>query len=324
MAKKKASKYKIMIVTGVIVLLVIAAVVGAYYKGWLDFMKFGAKDQTAAKVNGVKITQNELDKQYELFFTLIQYPESYKEQITKKVYLNQMVVEELILEEAEKVGISPVLVTTQEFKAALDNYLAMNNMDIESLVKNIVGKNLTIDDLQDYFKDQIAISDFLNETMLATLEVSDEDIENYYQGNIDSFTAQEGQIRARHILVETEAEAKDILQRLKGGADFATLAKEKSLDTASGARGGELGFFSKDMMVAEFANASFKLKVEQISNPVKTEFGWHVIQRQSDKMTLEEIQDALKLQLTQEKQRAALQTYVEQLKAKAKIEIMIK
>ncbi|HXX04284.1 MAG TPA: peptidylprolyl isomerase, partial [Xanthobacteraceae bacterium] len=86
----------------------------------------------------------------------------------------------------------------------------------------------------------------------------------------------EEEVHARHILVATEDEAKAILAQLKGGADFATLAKEKSKDPG-GAEGGDLGYFTKDQMVPEFAEVAFKLDKGQISDPVKTQFGWHII-----------------------------------------------
>jgi peptidyl-prolyl cis-trans isomerase C len=87
----------------------------------------------------------------------------------------------------------------------------------------------------------------------------------------------EEEVRARHILVPTEDEAKAILVQLKGGADFATLAKEKSKDPGA-SEGGDLGYFTKDQMVPEFADVAFKLDKGQISDPVKTQFGWHIIQ----------------------------------------------
>jgi peptidyl-prolyl cis-trans isomerase C len=86
----------------------------------------------------------------------------------------------------------------------------------------------------------------------------------------------EPEVHARHILVPTEEEAKAIVAQLKGGADFATLAKEKSKDPGA-ADGGDLGYFTKDQMVPEFAEVAFKLDKGQISDPVKTQFGWHVI-----------------------------------------------
>jgi peptidyl-prolyl cis-trans isomerase C len=85
------------------------------------------------------------------------------------------------------------------------------------------------------------------------------------------------ELRAAHILVEKKEEADDIAAKLKAGGDFAALAKEKSKDTGSGANGGELGFFAKGQMVPEFEAAAYALKPGEISAPVKTQFGWHVI-----------------------------------------------
>ena len=93
----------------------------------------------------------------------------------------------------------------------------------------------------------------------------------------------EEEVHARHILVPTEAEAKDIEDELKKGADFATLAKEKSKDPGA-ADGGDLGYFTKDQMVPEFSAAAFKLDKGQISDPVHTQFGWHII-KVEDKRT---------------------------------------
>jgi peptidyl-prolyl cis-trans isomerase C len=84
------------------------------------------------------------------------------------------------------------------------------------------------------------------------------------------------EVRASHILVETQEEADAIVAELKKGGDFAAIAKEKSKGP-SGAKGGDLGFFTKDKMVPEFASAAFALKTGEISAPVKTGFGWHVI-----------------------------------------------
>ena len=91
------------------------------------------------------------------------------------------------------------------------------------------------------------------------------------------------EVHARHILVPTEDEAKAVLAELKKGADFAALAKEKSKDPGA-AEGGDLGYFTKEQMVPEFAEVAFKLDKGQISDPVKTQFGWHII-KVEDKRT---------------------------------------
>ena len=87
----------------------------------------------------------------------------------------------------------------------------------------------------------------------------------------------EQEVRARHILVPSEDEAKAILAELKKGTDFAELAKQKSKDPGAAAEGGDLGYFTKEQMVPEFADVAFKLDKGQLSDPVKSQFGWHII-----------------------------------------------
>ena len=88
----------------------------------------------------------------------------------------------------------------------------------------------------------------------------------------------EEQVWARHILVADESKAKTVLARLKSGSDFGELAQEFSTDTGSGAKGGDLGWFGKGAMVAEFENAAFSMKIGEISEPIKSQFGYHIIQ----------------------------------------------
>ena len=92
-------------------------------------------------------------------------------------------------------------------------------------------------------------------------------------------------IRARHILVETKEEAEEVLKKLKDGADFTEMAVEYS-NCPSFAKGGDLGEFPKGSMVPEFENAAFALEVDEISEPVETQFGWHIIQRIDPEMEI--------------------------------------
>lgn len=117
------------------------------------------------------------------------------------------------------------------------------------------------------------------------------------------------EIRASHILVESEEEAKEIRAEIEGGADFAELAKEKSTGP-SGPRGGDLGWFEKGAMVPEFADAAFALEAGEVSDPVQTQFGWHVIKlderRTKPTPTFEEMRDELEQQLQSEAAEAAV------------------
>lgn len=130
--------------------------------------------------------------------------------------------------------------------------------------------------------------------------------------------AGEQEVRARHILVETEAAARAALKRVRGGEDFAKVADQVSKDP--GSRGGELGWFTKDRMVPEFAEAAFKLQPNQISEPVKSQFGWHVIKveerREKPFPKLEEIRDQVERFVVQKAQGEA----VVKLREAAKIE----
>jgi peptidyl-prolyl cis-trans isomerase C len=131
--------------------------------------------------------------------------------------------------------------------------------------------------------------------------------------------ADQQEVRARHILVKTEDEAKAILAELKNGADFADLARRKSTDPGA-SEGGDLGYFPKDEMVPEFADAAFKLEKGQISEPVHTRFGWHVIKVEDKRVrqvpTFDQVRDQLATHLV----RKAQAELITKLRADAKIE----
>jgi peptidyl-prolyl cis-trans isomerase C len=130
----------------------------------------------------------------------------------------------------------------------------------------------------------------------------------------------EEEVHARHILVATEDEAKQIEAALKQGADFATLAKEKSKDPSGAANGGDLGWFTKDQMVPEFADAAFKLDKGQISDPVHTQFGWHIIKVEDKRTKPTPTFDQVKPQLENYVAHRAQEELVENLRKTAKIE----
>jgi peptidyl-prolyl cis-trans isomerase C len=132
-------------------------------------------------------------------------------------------------------------------------------------------------------------------------------------------TPNEQEVHARHILVATEGEAKDIEAQLKKGADFAALAKEKSKDPGA-AEGGDLGWFTKDQMVPEFAEAAFKLDKGQISDPIKTQFGWHIIKVEDKRVKPTPTYDQVKGQLENYVARRAQAELVDNLRKSATIE----
>jgi peptidyl-prolyl cis-trans isomerase C len=152
----------------------------------------------------------------------------------------------------------------------------------------------------------------------AKAAINDEALQQTYNDAVKSIGGQE-EVRARHILVDSEDEAKTLLDQIKGGADFATLAKEKSKDPGA-AEGGDLGYFTKDQMVPEFAEVAFKMYPGQLSNPVKTQFGWHII-KVEDKRTkqppeFEKVKDQIEAYLARKSQSE----FISKLRQSAKIE----
>jgi peptidyl-prolyl cis-trans isomerase C len=129
----------------------------------------------------------------------------------------------------------------------------------------------------------------------------------------------EQEVHARHILVASEDEAKAIEAELKKGADFATLAKQKSKDPGA-AEGGDLGYFTKDQMVPEFAEVAFKLEKGQISDPVKTQFGWHIIKVEDKRIKPTPSYDEVKSQLENYVAHRAQAELVQKLRSAANIE----
>src|SRR5271170_3809866 len=133
----------------------------------------------------------------------------------------------------------------------------------------------------------------------------------------------EQEVHARHILVETEDEAKAVEAELKKGADFAELAKKKSKDPGA-ADGGDLGFFTKDQMVPEFSTVAFALEPGKISDPVKSQFGWHVIKVEEKRNRKAPDFAQVKAQIETYVARKAQADYVGKLRDAAKIERMDK
>jgi peptidyl-prolyl cis-trans isomerase C len=149
--------------------------------------------------------------------------------------------------------------------------------------------------------------------------VSEDEAKKVYEERVKQVKPEQ-ELHARHILVATEAEAKDVAARLKKGEDFATVAKEKSKDV--NAQGGDLGFFGKGQMVKPFEDAAFALEVGAISEPVQTPFGWHIIKieekRDRQLPSFDQVKEAIMAQLVQQKAQAI----VTGLRDTAKIEIL--
>lgn len=152
-----------------------------------------------------------------------------------------------------------------------------------------------------YYRDKVLMEDLLGK--VAKDAASDTAIQKTYD-DVAKQQKPEEEVRARHILVESEPDAQAALKRVNGGEDFAKVANEMSKDP--GSKGGELGWFTKERMVPEFAETAFKMQPGQISDPVKSQFGWHIIQveerRQKQFPGLDQVRDQVTRYVVQKSQ----------------------
>jgi peptidyl-prolyl cis-trans isomerase C len=184
------------------------------------------------------------------------------------------------------------------------------------------GEEKKIQDRDD-FKKRLAFAHdrLLMDSLLAVegkAATTEEAMKKVYDEAAKQITSEQ-EVHARHILVESEAEAKQVIEELKKGADFAELAKKKSKDPGA-SDGGDLGFFTKDQMVPEFSAAAFALEPGKISDPVKSQFGWHVIKVEEKRNRAAPAFDQVKPQIETYVTRKAQADYVAKLRAGAKVE----
>jgi len=244
--------------------------------------------KTVAEVNGAKITtgdfENELKNLPEYLKSMAESPQG------RKDMLDTMIFRELILQQAAKDGLD---------------------------------KDPSIEERLNDLRKRLIVEAFLKKKVEADSQLSDDELKKFYDKNIDKFKTGE-QIRASHILVKAEKDAKDILSQLKSGANFEELAKKNSIDSSS-AKGGDIGWFGKGNMVPPFEKAVFALKEGEISNIVKTDFGYHIIKRTGSRPAgirpFEEVKEQIKAALIPTKQQQVFQKIKDELKNSAKITI---
>jgi len=255
----------------------------------------GCGDQkTVATVNGQKITKGELDNKLE--------------QQGGKAALAQMVQQDLVFQYAKAHNID---VTDKEVQAKLDEISGhFPPGQFESMLKQ---QGMTMDDAKKLVRENL----LTKKSVDANIVVTDAQVNDYLKTQHLTL-GQPSQVRARHILVKTQGEANAVETQLKGGADFATLAKAKSIDPGSKDKGGELGWFGPGQMVPAFQNTEFALQVNQISSPVQTPFGWHVIQVEEIKpLTKDAAIDLIK----QQQETVQITSFMNQLRSTASIQV---
>ncbi len=265
-------KQKILLVIGGIAAG--AAIVGATW--------YMSVNSTLAKIGSETITSTQLRSELE--------------KVGGKSVLGRMIDQEVIRQAAKKQNLT---VSDQDVQEELNNFKQQFPSE-DAFNQALANEGMTMEEFKSQVKDRL----LLDKLATKDVQVSQEDIKKYYEEHGKEFAEPE-QVRARHILVDTEEEAKAVLDRLKKGEDFAKVAQEKSKDTTSAIKGGDLGFFERGAMVPEFDKTVFSMKVNDLSEPVKTQFGYHIIQllekKEAKQPTLEEVSSKIEKQLKKEK-----------------------
>ncbi len=264
--------------------LVIISVLSVYF---LTGCKGGAKKEILATVDGkYEITLTEFNQRIE------KLPERYQEVINKNKpeFLNELVINVLLYNEALKKGLE---------------------------------KDKEVKDVLEEAKKKILISKLLQEEVEGKVNVSQDEIREYYDKNRDKFTTPEV-LRASHILVKSEKDANDILVQLSNGRNFEEIAKARSIDAAA-ASGGDIGYFTKGQLPPEIENACFTMETGEISGVVATKFGYHIIKlterRLPEAKPLSDVEDVIRQTIARSKKQVKFDSFVERLKEKSKITI---
>lgn len=236
------------------------------------------KGGSVAEVNGQVLTSQELNVRvnlYQLFFQ-----QSMDSPGSKQQLLDQMVTQRLLLEQADRLHIT---VTDAQVEAEMAKFFSTLERQYQSRDEadaKLQGLGLTNDEVAGFVRDYLTSQAVLDKKM-AEVAVGEDEVREYYNQNKDKlYTFQEDAVRAAHVLVplDQEAKAKEIVAKARAGGDFAELARQYSIDPGSSRVGGDLGYFTKGSMIQEFTDAAFAAQVGEVTDPVRSQFGWHVIQ----------------------------------------------
>ena len=284
-----------------------------------------------ATVGNEKITKGDLDKQIDPQLKQ-QFGDDYatntkvQQQVkqAKQKTLNDLVTQNILLQKATELNLKP---SDEEINKQVDEQITQiksqytEEGQFEDALKQA---NLTEDQLRDEFKKRV-IMNAIQDDILKDITVTDEEVQTYYDENKDTQFSVGAGANVSHILVDDEETAKGLKAKIDAGADFATLAKENSKDTGTATKGGSLGFiaYNSTQYVAEFVEGFKNLKEGEVSAPVKSQYGYHLIKATGLKAAtvtpLDQVKDQIKSTLLQQKQGSVFNGKVEEWKTALKV-----
>ena len=287
-----------------------------------------------ATVGDEEITKDDFDKEMSKYDAQLkqQYGDDYatndkvKDQITKikKQQLDSMVTEKILLQKATELNLKP---SDDDINKQIDDQINQYKTQYseEGQWKSVLQQNgITEDELKGSLKNEI-ITNVVQGYMFKDITVTDDEIQTYYNQNKDTkFTVGAG-ANVAHILVADEKTAKSLKAKLDAGADFATLAKENSMDSGTKDNGGSLGFipYNSTKLVTEFMDGFKNLKEGEVSEPVKSQYGYHLIKatglKGSEVTLFDKAKDEIKATLLQKKQGIIFNSKIEEWKVALKV-----
>jgi peptidyl-prolyl cis-trans isomerase C len=236
----------------------------------------------------------------------------------QRAYLVQAIDRELILAEADRLGVT---VSAAEIETTLVD--ARQEYDPDAFGELLEQRGMTLDEWRLELRDGLLMEKVVRLAAYPQATVTEAEVAEYYRQNQAEFDRPE-QVRARQILVETEAEGERLLGLLRSGESFAEVAGKYSLSPDS-EQGGDLGFFARDEMPAEFDTTVFSLPVGRVSELVKSPYGVHIFQveekRQAKRLSLQEAAGEIRARLLRQAEEAVYQRWLQELRARAAINI---
>ncbi|MFZ2448177.1 MAG: peptidylprolyl isomerase [Syntrophobacteraceae bacterium] len=298
----------------------------------------GDSSGNVAKVNGKPITKADYQVEVDRFDRRVEMmgraADDKEVGEMKKQILDNMIGREVLKQQAAGMGMKADEAEVNMQMEGLKKKFGSQ----EEFVKALAQMNLNEQTIRDQFASEMVLRKLIDQEVAAKIVLDPAEARGFYDKNPDIFKSPE-MIRASHILVKVDAKAspeekakalekmKGIEKKIKGGADFAQVAKEVS-DCPSKENGGDLNFFERGQMVAPFEQAAFSIKPGQVSGIVETEFGYHLIKVTEKKdagvMSFEEMRPRIEQHIKNEKVSQQLVVYVDKLKSAAKIEILVK
>lgn len=294
-------------------------------------------DRIAARVNGDIILLSEVKRKYSQILTDIKNRGEKAEESDiykmEKETLNIMIEEKLILQFANDNNIK---ISNDDIIAAIEDVKKRNTFTNEMLEKALESENITLNDYKERLREQMTVSMVINYEITSKIHIGESEVKKYYDEHSDEFIIPE-EVRIRHIMLAYNNDADknseevikrkigDILNKIRNGEDFSELALIHSEDP-SAKNGGDIGYFTRGKMIKVFEDAAFMLKKGEVSEVIRTPFGFHIIKcddrKESGLKILKDVSGETEKKIFTEKVKSLKDAWFNKIKEKAFIEVL--